>query len=208
MRVLYKKPGVMSYSACDIVEKLGPCQNQYTTTILHTTTGNSSRNVDGYIDSEGDITYNASNKVGDQPDNTFMYILVGFDISGIHSTVVSATLRLYQLSVGGSPYTNLGNLVADHVDFGTSIDGADFTGGTLTSNIGEISTSATLGWKTMDVTTYVQRDLDRGVTSSQFRLRFTKNTDSDGDVDLSDFESAENFGGTKSYPQLVVTYKD
>lgn len=77
----------------------------------------------------------------------------------------------------------------------------------LTNNIGTISNNTTVEWKTLDVASYVQADLDAGRTSSQYRIRFTRNTDSDGVQDATFFESVENSGGTGNAPQLVVTYR-
>lgn len=204
--MLYKKPEIKSYSAGDILEEIGPCQNQYSTT-LYTTTGNSSVNVDGAVWSDGAFYTNLLQN-GDDSSNSYGRGLVGFDISSLQGwTIVSATLRLYQDTVDPAAYTSLGTVVVDHINFGSSVDSGDLTGGTLTSNIGTLSTSATIEWKTLDVSSYVQADINAGRTSSQFRTRFTTNTDSDGVRDLAFFDDSENTGGTGNRPQLVVTYR-
>lgn len=204
---MYIKPEIKSYSTEDIIEALGPCQNQYTTT-LYTTTGNSAVNVDGDVWSDGTVTDDGSVFTGDDSDNTYARGLFGFDVSSIQGrTIVSATLRIYQSDTPtGTPYTSLGSIVVDHVNFGSSMDSSDLTGGTLTSNIGTISNNTTLEWKTLDVASYVQADLTAGRTSSQYRTRFTTNTDSDGGQDMAFFEDAENTDGTGNTPQLVITY--
>lgn len=181
--MLYIKPVLKSYSAVDIIEELGPCQNQYTAT-FYTTTGNSSVNVDGHVWNDSPVVTDWGIGVGDSaPNNTTAKGFVGFDISSIAGrTAVSATLRVYQANIyGGTPYTDLGNILVDHVNFGSSLDSGDYSAGALTSNIGTISNNSTLEWKTLDVSSYVQADINAGRTSSQFRFRFYPNdTDSDG----------------------------
>src|SRR5438477_6921840 len=51
-----------------------------------------------------------------------------FDISSIPSTatVTSATLRLFQAFTMGQPYSQLGNVLVDHLDYGLSLDGTDY----------------------------------------------------------------------------------
>lgn len=207
--MLYKKPEIKSYSAGDLVEIIGPCQSQYTTTTFYTTTGNSSVNVDGMVSSAGDVAASWNIEVGDtSPSDIILRGFIGFDISSIQGmTIVSATLRLYQYTVTGTPYTTLGTIVADHVNFGSSLDAADYSAAALTSSIGTISNSATIEWKTLDVSSYVQADINSSRTSSQYRIRFTTGTDSDGIEDLSRNESVENFGSTGNRPELVVTYR-
>ena len=97
-----------------------------------------------------------------------------FDISAIPagSAVTSATLQLYQLSISGGPY-DLGNLIADHVDYGTTLDVADFAAAPLLSNIGTVSTNANVEAKSLVVTARVQNDVTAGRPRSQFRIRFS-----------------------------------
>jgi hypothetical protein len=204
--MLYREPHIKSYSTDVFIEIFGPCQNQYAAT-FYTTTGNGSVNVDGYVRNDG-ITVNTTiSSTGDTNSNVGERGLVGFDISSIQGkTVVSATLRIYQYIVTGSPYTDLGTIVVDHINFGSSMDVGDYSLAALASNIGTISSNATYEWKTLDVTSYVQADLVAGRTSSQYRIRFTTETDLGGDTDYSGFESAENNGSTGNKPELVVTY--
>lgn len=217
---LYEKPVIKSYSADDLLEVLGPSQSQYgqdggptQETTLYTTTGNSAVNVDGYVYSTGTVEQGASINAGDyetvRPDASLRGF-VGFDISSIQGrTIVSATLRVYETVTGDADevYLKLGNLVVDHVNFGSNLDSSDHSGGTLTSNIGTISTSGTSEWKTLDVTTYVQADVDAAPTrtSSQYRLRFTTDINDDGINDVIRIEDADNTRGTGNIPELVVS---
>lgn len=217
MILLYKKPKLKSYSAEGILEKLGPCQNQYNTVTLNTTTGDSGVNIDGtiaYREGTGVVAIDTDTAltIGDSYSNAQNYLeraYVGFDISGIpsNSTIVSATLRIYQGYINGTPYTDLGNMVVDHFNFGSSLDNNDWDSGTITSNIGTISNNATLEWKELDVKTAVEADLNASRTSSQYRLRFSPNeTAADNKRDDSFCECAEDFFGAGNIPELVVTY--
>lgn len=212
MAAAYKKPTITSYTAEDLIEHIGPCQNQYSATLysatLYTTTGNSSVNVDGYIGSNNIVVIDSYVAPGDVSTNAYYRGFFGFDISSIQGkTIVSATLRIYQWTVDAAAYTGLGSMLVDHVNFSISLDTSDFSASALTSNIGTISNSTTIEWKTLSVGSYVQADLDAGRTSSQYRIRFTTNTDSDGAQDAAFFESAENSGSTGNRPELVVTYR-
>lgn len=206
----YKKPFLKSYSAKDIIEEIGPCQNQYTTTTFYTATGNSNVNVDGWVIFSGLVDTGQGVSAGDADSNVSIRGFAGFDISSIQGkTILSATLRFYQVSAAmiGAPYVDLGSVIVDHVTFGSSLDVSDHSGGTLTGNIGTISTNATTEFKTLDVIGFVQADINAGRTSSQYRTRFTTDTNSDNGQDSNGFEDAENSGSTGNRPELVVTYR-
>lgn len=204
--MLYKKPEIKSYSAGDLLEEFGPCQGQYTTVTLNTISGSSGINIDGWAVST--TANSTANEIlaGDNGFNMGFRGLLGFDLSSIPtgSTIVSATLRAYQVSIASSPYADLGGAIrTDVIDFGTSLDAADYSSAALNSNIGNISTDATIGeWKTLDVTSYVQSRLSGG--NIQFRLYFPAETDSDGVADTARFSSADSL---LNIPELVVTYK-
>lgn len=205
--MLYKRPEIKSYSAGDLLEEFGPCQNQYSAT-FYTTTGNSSVNVDGFVGSNSLVDTNNYVSPGDVATNDYYRGFFGFDISSLQGrTIVSATLRIYQFSSDASAYTDLGNLTVDHMNFESSLGTGDFSAGALTTNIGTISNNTTTEWKTLDVSSSVQADINTPRTSSQFRILFDVGTDSDGAQDAAFFESAENTGGSGNPPQLVVTYR-
>lgn len=210
---MYKRPGLKSFNTKNLLDILGPSVNQYSA--LSPTTGDSGYYIDGYGTSEIMIT-NTCFLVGDNLMDQGLRGFVGFDISGLSGkTVTSATLRVYQASTtaddvnGESPYGSgqLGSIVVDHVDFGSTLDTDDFDGGTLTSNIGTILTESSEGWKTLDVTSYVQADINSGRPASQFRLRFSSDTDNDGKNDVAAFDNSEDTYGTGNVSELLVDYQ-
>lgn len=205
MDILYKKPAVRSYSTGDVLEVLGPCQNQYTTTLNPSVD-------DTIIYSDGSYSFNSvlyptsPPRVGDDAGNGYFRGFFSFDISSIHSTIVSATLKLYQISSVGAPYTDLGNFILDHANFGTLEANATDFDNYLTLAIASTSDSSN-SWKEFDVKTAVQTDIDAGRTTSQFKVRFSTNTNSDDGNDFIGIEDIENHNSTGNKAQLVVTYQ-
>jgi len=182
----------------------------------------STRDLDGYVRSDSFASESGSPATGDKESNlSFLSVgwrqLYSFDIASIptSSTITSATLRLYQCDVQGSPYglTNLGNVIVDHVNFGGTIDpsGSAYSGG-VALNIGTLSTTASLGYRSLSVITSVQNDLTTLRVRSQYRLRFSVlDTNSNGNDDFAQFTDAEDSlcAGvtTNQPPQLAVTMK-
>ncbi len=92
-------------------------------------------------------------------------------------TIVSATLRLQQtqpsmLGSGVDPYPTMGNVVIDHVDFGTKIDSTDFNSAAIAPSAAVLSTNFLKELKSVDVTALVRADYQAGRGHSDFRLRF------------------------------------
>ncbi len=146
--------------------------------------------------------------IGDLLDDVVMRGFVSFDLSAIGSTIKSAHLRLYQVRVKNDAYGDLGAIVVDHVFIGSTLDAADYAGGTITSNIGTLSSNATVEWKELDVTSAVQQDYAEGRDDSQFRLRFVVEGDNDGVDEFVTFEDGENNRSTGNQPTLVVSYEE
>lgn len=168
---------------------------------------------DGFVLSDGTAeTLGGGPAIGDA--DLFVNGLAGcviysFETGGISDDAVveSATLRVYQESVQGSPYTDLGDLVVDHVQIGSGLDGADYGGGTLASNVGTLSTTPALAWKTVDVTALVQADVTAGRLYTEFRLRFTTPSDTDNALDLVGVNDGADSLGSSHVPELVVSYR-
>jgi len=116
-------------------------------------------------------------------------------------------LRLYQYQITGSPYTIGGNLVAEHMDYGSSLDSPDYSAAVFDSASTVLGASnPSLEWKDFDVTAAFKNDLSAGHSRSQYRLKFTTETIG-GDVtgDFAYFYSA-NSGSNTNPPQLVIRY--
>jgi len=182
----------------------------------------STGDLDGYVRSDFFASASGSPATGDKESN-FSLISVGwrqlysFDIASIptSATITSATLRLYQCDVQGSPYslTSLGNVVVDHVNYGGTFDpsGSAYNGG-VALNIGTLSTTASLGYSSLSITNQVENDLTASRVRSQYRTRFSVlDADSDGNDDFVQFTDAEDSlcagATTNQPPQLAVTLR-
>ena len=122
---------------------------------------------------------------------------MSFDLSGIPATaqVQSIQLRFYQVSVTGTPYAKLGNLLLQHVDYGSTLNDAAFDTPVLHSAILAPHTGA---GEWYDITSntigdWIEGDLAAGRTRTQLRLQFSTETDGDGLQDTVSFESGENY---------------
>jgi hypothetical protein len=136
--------------------------------------------------------------------------MVGFDLlsAGIPSgaTVQTATLALYEAGGAGTPYTDLGNMLIDHVALGAGLDAADYNGNTLVAGFGVFSSDPSFAVKSLEVGARVQADLTAGRAFADFRLRFATNSNGDGSDDYTQFNDSEDFAPFGPKPVLTVTY--
>jgi len=149
-----------------------------------------------------------------------------FDLSSLPDSiiVVEASVNLYQwLSIGNDtrgvfpiwdvPGGDTLFCIMDHINYGAYLDTLDWGAGdpgnpkTLTSNIGVLSDDATIEYKTLDVTRYVQADIDAERRRSQFRIRFPIDTDHDERGDWLDFYSSSSAHYPPLHPYMPVRYK-
>ena len=134
-----------------------------------------------------------------------------FDLSSVpnNATIESANLQLYQARVDGTPYAGLGTVIVDRVDLGAGLDAADYSGGTLTTNIGTLSSTTTIEYKNLDVTNAVRADKTSNKPRAEFRIRWSiADSNNNGLTDRALFTDAEDSCCTVSRPpQLVVTYR-
>jgi hypothetical protein len=94
------------------------------------------------------------------------------------------------------------------VDYGSSLDGADyntpaFHSATLAPHTGPGE------WYTITsgtIANWIEQDLAAGRSRLQMRLQFTNETDSDGLQDTVSFESGDNYFGTGNVPRITITY--
>jgi hypothetical protein len=137
---------------------------------------------------------------------------LSFSLNSIpaNAIITHAEVRLHMIAVTGTPFTSLGNLLLDHVNYGPQFPpAAAYVGPTHTilANVATLATDPALGFKTASVTFSVTSDRSAGRTRSQFRVRF-EDADSDGNGDPTNvlFQDAEQAGGAGSVPLLTVTY--
>lgn len=169
---------------------------------------------EGTLDASGAIAENAQGlTVGDReglPQPGPVRACLSFSLLSIPSnaTITLAQLRLDQVFVSGTPYTALGALRVDHVNYGAAFPppGA-YQGSMLLGDTATLSTTPTLGPKTCSVTFPVQNDRAAFRTRSQFRLHFA-NADQnvDGLQTFVRFVDAESQGGVGQVPLLMLTY--
>ncbi len=162
--------------------------------------------LDGQVTTEPSIESGSANMAaGDSSGGLTARLFVSFPLAGIPNgaAIQSATLELVQNSVSGTPYTDLGVLVLDHLDYGATLDQADFSLGALAPAFGVLSGSPVLGLRTLDVKTQVEADIAALRTRSQFRGLFGAPTDGNADDDYVNFATNEAASGK---PVLVVVY--
>jgi hypothetical protein len=173
-----------------------------------TITLSASASLDGFQSSNGGGNTTVEIRAG-RNVNLITRGFVSFDITSIPSgkTIDQATLRLYQTSITGDPYGVGGSLKADHLNYGSSFENADYNASSISSSFGTLSPNAVIQWKDLDVTDRLKDDISNGRTRSQYRLHFATESQG-GDVtgDFANFESADNSKGTGNVPQLVVKY--
>lgn len=126
------------------------------------------------------------------------------------ATVTSAQLQLQLVQVVGNPFAKpaMGNLMVDHVNYGTTFPAPEsYAGNTILGNLTTLATEPTLGVRTVTVTFAVTNDESQNRPRTQFRLKFQN-----GDFDLDTvptfvrFIDAEDLLDEGSPPALIVTY--
>ncbi len=147
---------------------------------------------------------------------------ISFDQTNVpeNITIQNATLKIYQFESMGNnvegrfpvwdvPGGDTLFCIVDHINYGDSLDSLDWSAGdegdpqTLNSNIGIISKDSAIGWKTLEVTPYVQDDVNSKRGRSQFRIRFPIIWDG-YDNDWLRFYSGDY---PTNKPCLIINYK-
>ena len=149
---------------------------------------------------------------------------LSFDISFLSdsSIIKSTDLIVYQLnSIGNSVYNYYPRLCIDgmmtyctisHIIYGDSLKGVHWTAGdegdslTLESNIGYISTTPDIGFRSVDVTKQIKIDIQEQRKYCQFRLAFPIKADQDEATDLLYFYSADS-DSQQYWPRLEIQYQ-
>ena len=135
---------------------------------------------------------------------------MSFDLSTIPSgaSIEGAKLRFYQTKVEGDPYQKLGNLVLEHVDYGSKLSRAAYVLPSLDS-VGLAQQQSPGTWYNVvdrPIADWIEQDLSTGRDRFQVRLRWAQETDGDNLEDYASMEPGNNYFGTGNVPVLVVTY--
>lgn len=152
--------------------------------------------LSGVVLSDGTASGNAHVMVGDVDANTPQLnsrAFLTFDLTTIPAGKIlrSARLRIFQDDIVGSPYAKLGDLLVDHLVYGSSLDPADYDAAELSRGFTVLSTDSTRETKVVSVLQRIQADINAGRTVSQFRLRFTIDTNDDAMNDFTEFMADE-----------------
>jgi hypothetical protein len=202
-----------------VIHPGGEITRQVTITVLPgetTVTRASQPALDGFRSNNGGgnagvyIAVGNGNMVGDPAYELVTRGFLSFDLSGIPAgaDVTTVELRFYQVEVEGNPYGKLGNLLLKHVDYGPSLEDADYNSPELGSAILSAHTSP-MEWYVITsevIANWIEEDLAAGRSRFQMRLQFSTETDGDGGQDGVRFESGDNYLGTGNVPSLTITY--
>lgn len=164
--------------------------------------------MDGYFSSNGTGSTSGDIRAG---RNVYAVTrgFLSFDLANLPKGAIiqNAVLRVYQSTVAGDPYTAIGALAIDHMDFGPSLEAEDYTLPALQSKFATLTTNSNSEWKEVVATEQVRFDQTSNRLVSQFRMQFDKERmGGQAGGDFAYFESSENFGATGNLPQLVIIY--
>lgn len=135
---------------------------------------------------------------------------MSFDLSSIPAgaTVESAELRFYQKEIQGDPYTKLGNLLLEHVDYGASLDDSAYNTPAVESAMLDQQTTPGAWYILSDPTlaSWIQSNIEVGRSRFQLRLQFRQETDGDNLEDWIAIQAGGGVLGSRNSPQLTITY--
>jgi hypothetical protein len=163
---------------------------------------------DGFVGSEGIVGVNTAIKVGDDGENNYRgFVNFTLDTIPQGAVIQKGTLRIYQTEVKGNPFGIHGAMKIDHVVLGTTLTQESFSKESEDKSFASIPQTTIAGWKEIDVTKELNRDLNEARTRSQYRIHFeNERAKGDGSENLVIFESASNSELSGETPQLVVSY--
>jgi len=176
----------------------------------------SSIGLDGIARSDGYFSTTLGLAAGDTSVNLYQRGFLTYDLSSIptHISLSSVKLKIYQNrtlgngSLYGNPYSSLGVLYLEVVDYGDSLDASDFDASPITEDLIYLGDNDTdKEWKEADVTAVIRNAYHSGAISIQFRLRFELDTDNDNAGDIAYFESSDNYWQTGKLPELLINYQ-
>jgi hypothetical protein len=135
---------------------------------------------------------------------------MSFDLSSIPSgaTVERAELRFYQKEIQGDPYTKLGNLLLEHIDYGASLDDSAYNTPAIESAVLDQQRTPKAWYILSDptLTSWIQSNVQAGRARFQLRLQFRQETDGDDREDWIAIQAGGGILGARDAPQLTITY--
>lgn len=176
---------------------------------IETATIRSNPSLDGYVAKGGTTITNTDITVGKKEPGSVRGF-VSFDMSGVPAgvNITKATLKVYQVNVEGEPFANNNLVVLDNLDFGGTLDAQDYQLRAQNTGFATLSDVIEPGWKEADITEVFMENHQMGLTRSQYRLRFSNESGSAGNLDeLVTFESANNSLGTGYTPVVIIEYE-
>jgi hypothetical protein len=205
----------VNMAAKDAAGNMKTTVNSYTFTVIRrgTATLTSEAAVDGNWFSMPTVNTNgATFTAGDTAANLYNqgYLSFGLTLPGVtagteaQTKIVTATLQITQTSTAGTPFTSLGALRFEHVYYGPTLETDDVNSPVLSA----VTTTDTSAVKSVSATTAVTDDWTNRATRtnrSQYRVRFTTNTDADNGADNCVFATGDATTAANR-PTLTVTY--
>ena len=150
----------------------------------------------GSVREDGDV-FTPQPVVGDNDTDQALRAFFAFDVSDLSdATIVSARLDLSDNAQNGNPFDELSPLYVEEVDWGSTLEGADYDAPAKTS-LATVNGSAGLD-NPIDVTERVISRLDGGNNTFRIRLRFDRSDNGDGS------EDSVSWAGRTA--QLIVSY--
>ncbi len=139
----------------------------------------------GWVREDGEV-FTPQAFVGDDSTNQAVRAFFAFDLSGAaERQVVQAQLDLSNYQVNGSPFDWLDPLYVEEVDWGSTLEAADYNAG-VAANLATLGSSVGLD-SPVDVSGAVISRLTGGNNNFRIRLRFETNTNGDGANDSVDW---------------------
>jgi septal ring-binding cell division protein DamX len=150
----------------------------------------------GWVREDGQV-FTPQPFVGDDNTDLALRAFFAFDLSSLaNKEIIQAQLDLGDYSLNGDPFASLRPLYVEQVDWGSTLDAADYGAGSA-ANLATVSDSVGLD-SHIDVTGRVVSQMDGGSSNFRIRLRFEIASNDNGANDSVDWAG--------SAARLVVRY--
>ncbi|MFW9805053.1 MAG: Ig-like domain-containing protein [Candidatus Thorarchaeota archaeon] len=159
----------------------GTIERSVTVTVRAAQTNTRDHTSGGSVREDGDI-FTPQPVAGDNDTDQALRAFFAFDVSDLSDAkIISARLDLSDYARNGSPFGELSPLYVEEVDWGSTLEGADYDV-PAKANLATVNGSAGLD-NSIDVTERVISRLDSGNNTFRIRLRFDKADNGDGSED-------------------------